>query len=234
MGILTLHEFGHYFAARYYKVPATLPYFLPAPNFFGTFGAFIKMEGLIPNRKALFDIGIMGPAMGLVLAIPATVIGLYLSKVVDMSTLPVNSTLPLGDSLLFNALAYLIHGKLQAGYDIMLHPLGFAGWVGLFVTALNLIPIGQLDGGHIVYALLKNKSTRLYQVLFMIMVILVIYFKMLQWLVFLLMIFFLVRLKHPPTLNDQEPLGKMRVAFGVLALLFLLLAFPPVLLKLPN
>ena len=199
--ILFFHEMGHYFAARYYGVRATLPFFIPFPlSLFGTFGAVIKMQGTIPNRRALFDIGIMGPAMGLVIALPATVYGIAMSQVVPVKQLAGNS-ISLGDSILFSVLAGWIHGVLPQGYDLLLHPIGFAGWAGLFVTALNLLPMGQLDGGHIVYALMQRKSARVYKLVFGAFILFTIVGRHPQWIVFLAMVFFMIRLKHPPTSN---------------------------------
>jgi membrane-associated protease RseP (regulator of RpoE activity) len=225
--ILLCHEMGHYFAARYYRVPATLPYFIPFPiSLFGTFGAVIKMQGVIPNRRALFDIGIMGPALGVVVALPATVVGIAMSKVIPVSQLGQN-TVSLGDSILFSLISRLIHGALPQGKDILLHPIGFAGWAGLFVTALNLLPMGQLDGGHIVHALFYKKSTLVYRLVFVAFAAFAL-FRHMQWLFFLALVFFLIRLKHPPTLDEELPIGKRRFVLGISALLFFVITFPPV------
>ena len=229
--ILLFHEMGHYFTARHYGVRATLPFFIPFPlPPFGTFGAVIKMQSTIPNRKALFDIGIMGPAMGLVVALPATIFGIAKSQVIQVGLLPQQTT-SLGDSLLFTFLAERIHGRLPEGYDILLHPIGFAGWAGLFVTALNLVPMGQLDGGHIVYALLKQRSVLMYQIVFAAFVIFSILGRHPHYVLFLAMVFFIIRLKHPPTLDDEQPIGTWRSVVGVLALLFFALIFTPVPIK---
>jgi membrane-associated protease RseP (regulator of RpoE activity) len=225
--ILLFHEMGHYFAARYYGVPATLPYFIPFPwALFGTFGAVIKMQGIIPNRRALFDIGIMGPAMGLVVALPATVIGIAMSKVIQVNQLP-SGTLGLGDSILFSWIAQWIHGPLPKGQDLLLHPIGFAGWAGLFVTALNLLPMGQLDGGHIIYALFQRKSVFIYRVVFFSLAAFTVIARQPQWIFFLALTYFLIRLKHPPTMEDDVPIGRWRFALGIAAMLFFALIFPP-------
>jgi membrane-associated protease RseP (regulator of RpoE activity) len=225
--ILLFHEMGHYFAARYYGVPATLPYFIPFPlALFGTFGAVIKMQGIIPNRRALFDIGILGPAMGLVVALPATVIGIWMSEVVQAAQLP-DGVVGLGDSILFSLLAEWIHGPLPKGHDLLLHPIGFAGWAGLFVTALNLLPMGQLDGGHIVYALFQRKSVLIYRLVFFSLAAFTVIARQPQWVFFLALTFFLIRLKHPPTLDEEVPIGPRRFAFGIAAMLFFAITFPP-------
>jgi membrane-associated protease RseP (regulator of RpoE activity) len=233
--ILFCHEMGHYFAARYYGVPATLPYFIPLPLFspFGTLGAVIKMRGMIPNRKALFDVGIMGPLLGVVVALPTAVAGIALSKVVERSQVGVSYAL--GDSILFTLICRVIHGPLPEGKDILLHPIGFAGWAGLFLTAINLAPMGQLDGGHIVHALFFRKSTKIYQAVFLgftvFAVALFVLYREMAWFFFLALIFFLVRLKHPPTLDDELPIGPRRFAFGIAALVFFAIALPPVPIK---
>ncbi len=227
MAILLLHELGHYITARYYGVAASLPYFIPFPlNIFGTCGAVIKMQGVIPNRKALFDIGIMGPVAGVVVALPVTIVGIALSEVLPAAELE-TGYLRLGDSLLFATLTHIIHGSLPEGSDLLLHPIGFAGWAGMFVTALNLIPIGQLDGGHIVYALFYKSSAKIYRLVFLAFVILTAFFSP-AFLVFLLLIYFLVKLKHPPTMDDSQPIDRRRFVFGILGVIFFLITFPPV------
>ncbi len=232
--ILFFHEMGHYLAARYYGVPATLPFFIPAPPFpfglFGTFGAVIKMQGIIPNRRALFDIGIMGPAMGLVIAMPVTVLGIALSEVVPLDGLAPGRTY-LGDSILFYLVSHWIHGPLPQGHDLLLHPIGFAGWAGLFVTALNLLPMGQLDGGHIIYALFQKKSIPIYKLVFFSLAAFTVIGHYPQWIFFLALTFFLIRLKHPPTLDEDVAIGGWRFACGVAAMLFFAITFPPVPVK---
>ena len=151
---LLCHELGHYVQARRYPVPASLPYFIPIPAPpLGTMGAVIAMRGEMGDRRALFDIGISGPLAGLVPALFFSVVGLYLSTVV-----PKQPTGMLGDPLLFKFLVRTIFGELPASQDVALHPLAYAGWVGVLITSLNLVPIGQLDGGHILYAILRRKS----------------------------------------------------------------------------
>lgn len=163
LAILVTHELGHYVAARYHHVPASLPYFIPLPLLspFGTMGAVISMPERIRSRSALLDIGAAGPLAGLVVALPVLVIGLLQSPVLPIS----GEGLQEGQSLLYLALKRLIIGPIPAGYDVFLTPLAFAGWSGLFVTALNLIPIGQLDGGHILYALVGPRANRIARVL---------------------------------------------------------------------
>ncbi len=224
--ILLCHEMGHYLTARHYRVPASLPYFIPSPlPPFGTFGAVIKMGGSIPHRKALFDIAIMGPALGLVLALPAAVLGIALSTVTPLEFVPAGETI-LGPSIIFSLLIQWIHGPLDMSSSLQLHPIATAGWAGLFVTALNLLPIGQLDGGHIIYALFHRKSASIYRWVFIAFALFAILVQP-PWLLFLLLVYLLTRLRHPPTLDEDLPIGRQRFFLGVLAILFLILSFPP-------
>jgi hypothetical protein len=157
LAILTAHEFGHYFAARYHGVPASLPYFLPLPNFgFGTLGAVISMRDRIRSRNALLDIGASGPIAGMLVAVPVLFWGIAHSPV-GVSTPPYEQE---GQSLIYVAIKWLVHGPIPAGYDVHLHPAAFAGWVGLFLTMINLLPFGQLDGGHVAYALFGERHNR--------------------------------------------------------------------------
>jgi membrane-associated protease RseP (regulator of RpoE activity) len=159
MAILLCHELGHYFAARLHGVPASLPYFLPLPELspFGTLGAVITMRERIRSRDALLDIGAAGPIAGLVVALPVLVVGLALSSVQAHAT---GSYIQEGQSLLYALLKRMVLGPIPDGQDVFLHPTAFAGWVGLFITMINLIPWGQLDGGHIAFALLGRLQNR--------------------------------------------------------------------------
>jgi membrane-associated protease RseP (regulator of RpoE activity) len=225
MAILLAHEMGHYLVARHYRVPASLPYFIPMPiSIFGTMGAVIRMASLGADRRVLFDIGVAGPLAGLVLAIPACLIGLSMSHVVQISTMGPGQ-INLGSSILFQWFSDLFFGKLPEGYDITLHPIAFAGWAGLFVTALNLLPIGQLDGGHVIYALLGRRSkwvSGAVAVGFAAMAV----FVNLQWL-FLAALLFLFGIRHPPTADDTVPIDGKRRVLGILLMIFLILSFTP-------
>ncbi len=227
MGILFCHEMGHYVTARRYGIRATLPYFIPMPlPPFGTLGAVIRMEHVVPNRKALFDVGVAGPLAGLVVALPVTIYGLAHSPIVPLSGMA-EGTLQLGDSLLFKFLSYLVVGPVPKGYDVVLHPAAYAGWVGLLVTALNLLPVGQLDGGHVVYAMLGGRKSRLvfYLALVGFAVILVFFY----WGWALMVIFIVVfALKHPPPLDDWTPIGKKRLILGIVVMVIFFLSFTPV------
>lgn len=157
LAILLFHEFGHYFAARVHRVPASLPYFIPFPNPFGTMGAIISMPARIRSRDALLDIGAAGPLAGLVVALPVTLIGLARSAVTPLAS---EGVILEGQSLIYLLLKRIAVGEIPAGHDVNLSPTAFAGWTGLLLTALNLIPIGQLDGGHVAYALFGERQHR--------------------------------------------------------------------------
>jgi membrane-associated protease RseP (regulator of RpoE activity) len=223
MVILLSHELSHYFMSRKHHTKATLPYFIPAPSLIGTFGAFIKMKSPIATRKALIDIGASGPIAGFVLSVAAAVVGLSYSSVVP--TAETRGGLSLGDSILFSLLSRLVVGTPPASYDILLHPVAFAGWIGLFVTSLNLIPIGQLDGGHIAYAFLGERHRILSIALVMVLLILGIFFWEIWALWGALMI--VLGLKHPPVVYWEVPLDRKRRFTGVLALIIFILTFMP-------
>ncbi len=154
--ILGVHEMGHYLTSRYWGVRATLPYFIPFPSLIGTLGAVIKLRSPIPNRRALIDIGASGPIAGFVMSVIALCVGLDMSEVRAVRDVS-HGTIALGDSLLSSWLGNWVIGDLPDSYSVMLHPVAFAGWLGLFVTVLNLLPMGQFDGGHIVYAIFGPK-----------------------------------------------------------------------------
>lgn len=158
MAILLCHEFGHYLTARHHRVPVTLPMFIPFPNLFGTMGAVISMKGRIATRNALLDVGASGPLAGLAVAIPVTALGLSLSTIEPVTGH--EHVLIEGDSLLYLALKRIVCGAIPPGHDVWLHPVAFAGWAGFFVTMMNLLPIGQLDGGHVAYALLGPRQDK--------------------------------------------------------------------------
>ena len=230
MAILTAHEFGHYLAARYHGVPASLPYFIPAPFLFGTMGALIRMSPLIPNRRALFDIGAAGPLAGVVLAIPITLIGVILSERVPQD--PDMPGILLGDPLLFKFFERLVFGTGDEGMVLMLHDVGFAGWVGLFVTALNLIPIGQLDGGHVAYAVFGRHSVRVAWVAFASLLAFSIA-NGAQY-ALLLVLLFLTGIRHRPTLQDSLPIGAARVRAAIVLLIVFVLCFIPIPIVIPG
>lgn len=224
MSILLIHELGHYTLARWHKVDATLPYFIPGPPvFIGTFGAFIRMQTLPPGRPALFDVGAAGPWAGFVAAIITLLIGLHLS---DVRAIPMTeATLWLGDSLLTGGLVYLIFGSLPDGMTVFFHPVAFAGWVGLFVTMLNLLPMGQLDGGHIAYAMFGRRHRYIARVTFVAMAVL----GYLQWEGWFAWVIFplIIGLDHPPTVEDWIPVRGWRRVGGWLTIALFVLVFMP-------
>ena len=231
MGILVVHESGHYLASRQWGVHATLPYFIPAPfTLLGTFGAVIKIKSPIPNRRALMDIGAIGPVTGFLIAVVVSIIGLQFSTVVDTSPLPEQSSIVLGDNILFKFLSYLIIGTLDEGKDIYLHPVAFAGWIGMFITALNLLPIGQFDGGHVLYGLSSKWYHRLRYFVIVILVVLGIKYWM-GWLVFAFL-GSLLGLRHPPPIDPYSPLDRQRKILGIVTILIFILCFIPVPIKL--
>jgi membrane-associated protease RseP (regulator of RpoE activity) len=223
MAIMLAHEFGHYFACRYYGIDATLPTFIPFPSLVGTLGAFIRIKSPIPHRRALFDVGIAGPLMGFVVALPVIVFGFFDSGFVPTAGFDGNGIL-LGDPLLLQAMTRIFMGPTPEGMTLSIGGLGLAGWFGLVLTGLNLLPIGQLDGGHVVYALLREKADAVSRVGFWACVALV-YFGP-SWLLWALLLWFLGR-RHPPTLDDEAPLGRGRVFVAVLGLVVFVVSFVP-------
>lgn len=227
--ILLAHEMGHFIMCRKYHVEATWPFFIPFPSLFGTLGAVIKMKGHIPDKRALFDIGVAGPIGGLIFAIPITIIGLCLSEI---HPIPKDTTsyLGLGEPILFSFFAKMTMGTVPEGFDIVLSPVAFAGWAGLFVTALNLLPIGQLDGGHVIYALMGKHSGIVYKAGIGIFCLFAL-FVYPGWILFaiLLLVF---GFKHPAPIDPFTQLDFKRKCIGVLMLIIFLLCFTPIPLKL--
>jgi len=224
MTILTAHELGHYFQARRYGVPASLPFFIPLPlPPIGTLGAVILMRKQSARRRALFDVAITGPIAGLLPALAMSYAGLRMSEVTAVDEV---QGLKLGEPLLFKLLSYLAIGPVPEGYDVLLHPIAYAGWVGFFITALNLIPIGQLDGGHILYSLLPGRAHLLSAGLFAAAITAVAVGGYWQW-TLMLVLLALVGVRHPPMAEGGAPLGGVRVVLGWLMLLFVLVGFTP-------
>jgi Zn-dependent protease len=231
LAILGTHEFGHYFVARYHRAAVTLPYFIPMPAFqgmlsLGTMGAVIQLRSPIRNRKQLFDIGVAGPLAGLVVAIPLLLYGLSMSPVEPP---PVRTPyLQEGNSLLYLGLKYLVHGRILPGdgLDVSMNAITYAAWIGLFVTCLNLLPLGQLDGGHIAYALFGRRAWWLARVAALGLLVLG-FTGWMGWFLWVILPF-VFGLQHPPPLNDHTSLDRRRKALGVLMILIFILVFTPV------
>ena len=227
LAILGCHELGHYLACRYYNIDASLPYFLPVPiSITGTLGAFIRIREPIPEKRMLFDIGIAGPIAGFLVAVPALFIGVSMSHVVQLPADFVG--LELGEPLLFKVASWLFWGSTPKGYSLNLHPMAFAAWFGLLATALNLFPIGQLDGGHISYAVLGPRST--YVTFLMLGVALMLTFVSSSWIVWtglMMVMLFMVGPRHPRVFDEEVPLDRTRLLLALFALVMFILCFTP-------
>jgi len=228
LAILGCHEMGHYVACLHYGVDVTRPYFLPAPlPLTGTLGAFIRIRSRIPNKIALFDIGIAGPLAGFVVAVPALFIGLWLSRI-DRLPEDASNLMELGEPLFFRFAAWLVWGEVAEGSTINMHPMAFAAWFGLLATALNLFPIAQLDGGHIAYAVFGRRSTAITIIMIGVAVGLTfVSSSLIAWTVLLVIMIVMMGPRHPPTLNEDEPLDTGRLVLAAVALVILIVCFTP-------
>ena len=230
LSILVVHEFGHYTLGRRHGMPITLPYFIPAPPPLfpvGTLGAVIRLRGPARDRRALFDMAVAGPLAGLVLAIPILVYGFSRAVLVPKAGLP-EGGLDLGESLLLRAVQWAVLGPVPDSHVVALDSVGVAAWFGLFVTALNLIPAGQLDGGHIVYALFGQRHRLISKLTVAGLVGLGAVTGSLSWLVWAVLITVLMGFHHAPPMDDVTPLDPRRRALGVFALALLVVLLPPV------
>jgi len=225
MSILLAHEMGHYIVGRRYNAPVSLPYFIPMPiaGLFGTLGAVIVQRAPFEDRKSLFDIGVAGPLAGLVVALPLLVYGLATSPVGPIT----RPALMEGNSILYLAVKFIIFGKILPGngIDVMLNPIAWAAWGGLLITSLNLLPIGQLDGGHTLYALLGKRAWPVAMVIVGLLVVMGIFWQ--GWLLwaFLVLIF---GVRHPAPLNDVSSMGTRRILLGIGVLILFILTFTPI------
>jgi len=223
MAILTCHELGHYFISKREGMVTTLPYFIPMPfHPIGTFGAIIKMKSLVPSRRSLLRVGMAGPLAGFLVALPITIAGITLSEIKVVPE--AEQYLRLGNSLLFWIIAKIIHPVVAEGADIYLHPMAFAGWLGFLVTSMNLIPIGQLDGGHVAFSIFMKKRRYMYAPLFAILIALGFLWP--GWIVWLILVFFLTR--QDPIIQDSiTPITKQDKVYGLLTLIVFILTFMP-------
>ena len=229
ISILGCHEFGHFIVAQLYKIPTTLPYFIPVPFFLGTFGAFIRMQSPVPNRKSLFDVSIAGPIAGLVVTIPLLIWGLSHSDIVpiseDSGILSIHSLNPTF-SFLLTILSKLALGvKLTYNTSIDLHPVAVAGYIGLVLTAYNLMPIGQLDGGHIVHAMFGQRTGIVIGQISRFLLLLLAFIN--KEFLFLAIFLFLLPLDDEPALNDVSELDNKRDFLGLLMLGLLVIILLP-------
>jgi len=254
--ILGTHEMGHYIYGKKYGVDITPPYFIPAPPIIspiGTFGAFIKIKSQISTKRALFDIGIAGPIAGIIAAIPVIVLGIRKSTLIEVTQNSYEGGINLGSPIIFTFISHFTIGDIPQGYDVLLHPIAFAGWIGLFVTALNLIPAGQLDGGHIMYAVFARRWHRRLSILMIIFLIfagigtqplfdlfkshfrefsMIPYENIISfegwpgWFIWAA-ILSLMGTKHPPTMYDEIKLDRKRKLLGIAAFLLFLGCFTP-------
>jgi membrane-associated protease RseP (regulator of RpoE activity) len=251
VAILLAHEMGHYVLARRHGILVTLPYFIPAPFGAGTLGAVIRMRSAIPSRRAALDVGAAGPLAGLLVAVPLLLWGLAHSEVRALAEGPVGSAVAsplalvrallegrpllagepgvqlLGESLLTTAAVRLVHGALPAGSDVVLHPVALAAWLGLLVTTLNLVPLGQLDGGHVLYALVGARRARAGSRIVSAALLGAGVLLSWSWIVWWALTRFVLGLRHPPS-PSEEPLDPARAAVAVLCLLLFALTFVPV------
>jgi membrane-associated protease RseP (regulator of RpoE activity) len=227
--ILVSHELGHWFACRRYGLRATPPYFLPAPVGLGTFGAFIRIRTPLRGKKELFDVGIAGPIAGFVALLPVLAVGMARSVPLDLNGLAnVRSGMVLafpGENLLWRLSSLAFHGPLGEGVMLNPHPFLLAAWVGMLATALNLLPLAQLDGGHILYALLGRRQRRLVWPLWLALVALGFWSP--GWWLWAVIVL-LLGLRHPPVFDEETPLDRRRRLLAWLALALLVLCFVPV------
>jgi len=227
--ILLFHEMGHYLMARYHDLDVSLPYFLPAPPIpflIGTLGAFIRIRSPILNKPALMDVGAAGPLSGILITLPLLVLGLQLSEIQvvtgDAGQMP---GIVLGESILFKIICWLTVGSLPDNYNLIMHPIAFAGWIGLLVTNINLIPVGQLDGGHVSYALFGDRSQQIAKIFYLLLII----FGLISWygwLVWVILLYFM-GFVHPPPLQYWVPLDRKRAIIGYITIAVFILTFMP-------
>lgn len=236
LAILGAHEMGHYLLCRRYNVDASLPYFIPLPPrlfLTGTLGAVIRIREAFPSKRVLFDIGVAGPIAGFVVLVPALFLGMSLSNLVPAPTR--GSVFFLGEPLLFKIASHAIFGSVPASLTVNMHPMAFAAWFGMLATALNLLPFGQLDGGHITYATLGRWSTPISLVT--VATALVMTAVSLSWLVMtvmMLVMLFSFGARHPRVIDEDEPLDRGRVVLAVFALVMFVLCFTPVPIELQD
>jgi membrane-associated protease RseP (regulator of RpoE activity) len=222
MGILLVHEMGHYLTCRAHRLDASLPYFIPVPFGVGTLGALIRIRSPLTGKRELFDVGASGPLAGFIATLPVLIVGLLLSH--PVASAPRGGYLLFGEPLAFKLLSHLLHPEMPAGGDLLLHPTGFAAWFGLLVTALNLLPFGQLDGGHITYALFGKLQRRAAWPL--LLVLLALGFLWIGWWVWVV-IALIIGVRHPWIPDEEASLDRRRVILGWICIVVFVLCFTP-------
>ncbi len=223
MAILTCHELGHYIVSRKAGMVTSLPYFIPVPfNIIGTLGAIIRMKSIIPSRRDLLNVGMAGPLCGFIISIPITIIGIALST--TQPAIGTAAAIRLGDSLLFSFLVKIMHPNIPSGYDLFLHPIAFAGWIGFLVTSLNLLPIGQLDGGHIAFSIFGSLRKRFYPYLIAVLIGLSLLWP--GWIIWGLLAFLTAR-REPVIQDTITPLTRNERILAIIPLIVLILTFMP-------
>ena len=223
MTILLAHEMGHYVACRIHRVDASLPFFIPFPSLLGTLGAFIRIRDPFPSRKALFDIGIAGPFAGFIACLPVLALGILEARIVPER--PSREGLYFGEPPLFAWAVRLLIGEIPPGMTLEIGAFGLAAWFGLFLTALNMMPIGQLDGGHVIYAVFRERALYISRAALALTVFL-LYLRP-TWILWTLLLLVLARRQHPPTLDDRSPLGGTRIGLAAVGFAMFALCFTP-------
>jgi membrane-associated protease RseP (regulator of RpoE activity) len=233
LGILGVHEMGHYVAARLHKADVTLPYFIPMPFGLGTMGAVIRLKSPIKNRRQLFDIGVAGPLAGLAIALPLLIAGLLMSPVQHIN--PAAGSFQEGNSILYAVLKFITKGQWLPGngQDVFINDIAFPAWFGLIVTMINLLPIGQLDGGHVIYSVFGRVQWRVANVAILVLVAMGAYLAVTtgEWLNVWLLWALLAQvfgLRHPPPLDDVTPLDRKRKLIGYATIIIFVLIFTPI------
>jgi membrane-associated protease RseP (regulator of RpoE activity) len=228
ISILGCHELGHYFTARYYKMKTTLPYFIPVPFLYGTLGAYIQLRIPAPHRKGLFDVGIAGPLAGFIVTLPILILGLLQSSLVPLPDKPTLLTPDPKFSIFFSLICRAMFGsELSTNVGVSLHPLALAGLLGLAITALNLMPVGQLDGGHIIHAMYGQRTSVIVGRITQLIVLLLAFVNPVVWSIWALILLFMP-IVDEPALNDVSELDNVRDGLGLMALVLLLLIVLPV------
>jgi hypothetical protein len=223
--ILTVHEFGHYFAAKYHRVLASLPFYLPFPIGIGSMGAVIALRSPLLHRRMVFDVGVAGPLAGFAVALPILTYGILTSDVEPRVTIAGAQILQEGKSVLYFALLWLIKGPIPDTHDISLNGTAWAGWLGMLITSINLLPIGQLDGGHVIYSMFGRLHRMVARIAFVLLIGLC--FFTIGFIFFAVLVFFVIKLDHPPPVDDRRGLDRKRQWVGWLAILIFIITFVP-------